>query len=182
MNKILTLLAVIAISNFQTFGQFTLTPEGIVSETEPTKTFVVLTIDGTDAETNYANAKKFVMSFYNSPMDVMSEGDNMMTINGVASQICKVGAMNTPLKILYTMVLEFRENRIKVDFRLIYMNWDNAGQTPLPLKGGMASLYNNKGEIPKNRSDVYDKILEVPNGLVEVLEATLKGNDKNDEW
>lgn len=93
---------------FQPTGQF-LTSDG--------KEYVVIPFEEKSASELYAMVKNNVMSYYNSPKEVISEGENVITIYALEKNMWLVKSMGA--KAIYggnyKLVFRFKDGRVRVD-------------------------------------------------------------------
>ncbi len=166
MKKTVFAIMLAAMSCLAGHAQFVLTPDGFRAAADTTKTFIVMTIPGSTPEANFAKAKEFIVTSYVSPKDVLSETGTMLTINGTKGVVCKVAMGSSELRVMYSSTLTCRDDRIRIDFHIARMNWDNAALTELFLSGGsrLNCIYDNRGRIA--HKDVHEKVQGVANDFV----------------
>lgn len=161
MKKILALLFLVALTAGKIFAQgFTLTPDGFVNTNDEGKGFVVFETTGTQQEL-YNKAKTYLMKLYRSPKDVLSESaPETITINGISTDAVQKKAMGmvaVSYDMNYTIVLQFKDGKVRVDAPSFSLYSDGSGK---PIKmylkgksnGGVGSevintIYNTKGQL-----------------------------------
>lgn len=118
MKRISLLLGVFVflLSNLNAQSKLELTDSGLVFDENPSQQFTIIEKDGTQEEL-YKYVKGRLTSLFASPKDVISEMEfEMLTINGITTEIGAKKALGyVTLSTNYTIVLRFKDGRIRVD-------------------------------------------------------------------
>lgn len=95
---------------------FSIQPTGAFL-TEDGKEFAVVLFDGMSADELYAKVKTNAMTFYNSPKEVMSEGDGVITIFAYEKNIWKAKSLGATGMYdgSYKLTFMFKDGKIRVD-------------------------------------------------------------------
>ena len=123
--RALLLLLIISLFSKPTIAQekfFELTSHGFVSTQDTTKLFSIYYYEGKSQSELYKKALVYINTLYVSPKDVISNVENeTITINGVAKSTIRQNSLSPRFDMNYTIVLMFKDNRIRIDaptFRL----------------------------------------------------------------
>ena len=162
MKRILMMLCLIALITGNAVAQnFTLTSNGFVDNKNEDKDYVVVEMDGTQADL-YNKAKMYLLSIYRSPKDVLSEAEpDMITINGIekdAVQKKALGMAAVSYDMNYTLSIRFKDGKIRIDAPSFTLEDYKNGNKPIKMvlcgksNGGFGSevincIYDTKGKL-----------------------------------
>lgn len=189
MNKVLAFIMVL-LPMLATAQTFTLTPQGFVNADEQTKTYVVVEMQGTQAEL-YAKAKTAVTSMWNSPKDAMSYNEpDIIVVNGYSNNAAhfKKWGRDNIFGMVYRLQIQFKDGRIRIDAPVIGSLDYAGGQGTMLIEAGDNSTSqhitrafekNGKVRFPEFNKNVEDYF----NGLVATLIDKMKNGVSNDkDW
>ena len=184
------LLACISCNLFaQDLVQFVFQPNGQFL-TQDGKEYVVIPFEEKSASDLYTMVKNNAMSYYNSPKEVMSEGENVITIYALEKNMWLVKSMGA--KAIYgghyKLVFRFKDGRVRIDAPSI--------DEKLPMSEGM---FTNTIGIPNNvylssaakkacndpKKENKSRVGEVVNEPINYLLGLLKKNNEDttdDDW
>lgn len=184
------LLACISCNLFaQDLVQFVFQPNGQFL-TQDGKEYVVIPFEEKSASDLYTMVKNNAMSYYNSPKEVMSEGENVITIYALEKNMWLVKSMGA--KAIYgghyKLVFRFKDGRVRIDAPSI--------DKKLPMSEGM---FTNTIGIPNNvylssaakkacndpKKENKSRVEEVVNEPINYLLGLLKKNNEDttdDDW
>ena len=169
-------------------AQFSLTIDGFVCSEDNSKDYVVFEYENQPKEDLFINVLKFITSNYKSAKDVISKVDNeVITIN--AFQPKQIYAKSLKYDIKYTLVISFKDNKIKIDrpsfecstyafdkpYRLT-MSGSNAGLGSEVTVG----LFKKDGKPNQERAIV--DIETFINGLCNRINSASLSNNTKDNW
>lgn len=169
--------------------KFTLTPNGFVNADDTSKTFVVVEMQGTQAEL-YAKAKTAVTSLWNSAKDVMSYNEpDIIVVNGyspTAANFHKWGRDNVA-EMTYRLQIQFKDGRIRIDAPVVGSLIFQGGMGTMLIEPGdnstMAHIIRAYDKKEKPRYPDFNKNVEdYFNGLVASLIDKMKGGTADDNW
>lgn len=188
MKKALAIIAVLL--PFMAAAQyFTLTPEGWKNAEDNTLDYVVVPMEGTQAEL-FQKAKTAVTATYKSAKDVMSFNEpDIITVNGYTDCIfIKRMGMRFDFGMRYTMQILFKDGKIR-------FNVPDAYEAELKGKPGFISLRPGSTGFMGNTEYVFDKngklkkkdqkqqVEDYFNGLVQTIIDKMKnGASNDDDW
>lgn len=169
-------------------AQFSLTINGFVSSQDNSKNYVVFDYDSISKEKLYTNVLKFITANYKSAKDVVSKVDNeIITIN--ALQPKQIKAKTLKYDISYTLVVNFKDNKIKIDSPTFECT-SYAFNKPYRLtmsgsNGGFGSeitvgLFKKNGE--PSQKDTIGEIESFINSLCNEIKLAASGGSNNEEW
>lgn len=189
MRKILaTIIALLPLMAAAQF--FTLTPEGWKNATDNTLDYVVVPMEGTQAEL-FQKAKTAVTATYKSAKDVMSFNEpDIITINGYTDCISlKRMGMKFEFGMRYTMQILFKDGKIRFNVPDAYEAELKGGKTGyLSLRSGSTGFMGNteyvfdkSGKLKKK--DQKQQAEDYFNGLVQtIVDKMNNGASNNDDW
>ena len=169
-------------------AQFSLTINGFVSSKDNSKNYVVFDYDSISKEKLYTNVLKYITYNYKSAKDVVSKVDNeVITIN--AFQPAQIKAKLTKYDISYTIVVNFKDNKIKIDapdfkctnntrdkLYMLTMSGSNGGFGSVVTIG----LYKKNGE--PSQKNTIDELELFFNDLCEKIRIAASGENSNEDW
>lgn len=186
MKKIVALFIVLL--PFMASAQyFELSPDGFVSSEDNTKTFVVIPMEGTQAEL-YQKAKTAVTAMWKSAKDVMSYNEpDIIIVNGFDSGslwMKRIG-MKFVFDFNYRLQFQFKDGKIRIDAPAI--NEAVCKDSRLYLEKGKGSamsgtmyVFNEKGELKQKQ--FKEQAEHFVNGIVQRFIDNVKGTSNNDDW
>ena len=127
---------------------FTLTPDGFVNTDEPEKTYIVVEMEGTQAEL-FNRAKTAISSMWNSPKDVLSFSEpDIIIVNGYSANAAhfKKWGRNNVWGMSYRIQVLFKEGRIRIDAPTI---------GSLEYLSGQGTMYIGPGDNSTSSHTVY---------------------------
>lgn len=188
MRKILLLL--LFVSQTLLAQTLVLLPEGLRSEADNTKTYVVINADGMKADKLYTNAYNYIQKAYVDPQKVAGGNveNEYLSANTFKKNISYYPAamFKYPIDVKYTIMLTFKDERIKIEFGNIQYNLYTGQPSSVPFQicgSTMSSfpVYTNKGKL--FRENVKQDIEKYFNNEIKTLSKAIKGEtSKNDEW
>ena len=168
---------------------FSLTKYGKFVSTEDGKDYVVLPYEGKTAQELYSMVKSNVLTFYNSPKDVMSENEPAsLTIRA------RTGKLQTTYRMMggvtdyyayYNLSFHFKDGRIKVDApyvdpQLIVKSMGNA--VPKSFSSYVDDWFDKQGNPKENKKDKIQKVERIIlSPVLYLLGYTKDGNQKEEE-
>lgn len=168
---------------------FTLTPQGFVNADDNSKSYVVVEMQGTQAEL-YAKAKTAITSMWNSPKDVMSYNEpDIIVVNGFSSTAAhfrKWGRDNVA-EMTYRIQIQFKDGRIRIDAPVIGELIFAGGKGTMLIEAGNNSTmqhivraFEKNGKARFN--DFNDNVQNYFNGLVATLVEKMNNGASEDDW
>jgi len=167
-------------------AQFSLTINGFVNAQDNSKNYVVFDYDSISKEKLYANVLKFITTNYKSAKDVVSKVDNeIITIN--AFQPKQIKAKTLKYDISYTVVINFKDNKIKIDsptFECTSYSFNKQYRLTMSgSNGGFGSEVTN-GLFKKNGEpglkDTIGELESLINSLCNEIKSAAVGTSNND--
>lgn len=188
MKKLLLGFAFITTSLFS--QTMTLLPEGLRSSVDNTKSYVVVNADGMTAEKLYTNAYNYIQKAYVNPQaasagNITNEYLSVNTYKGGISHYPNV-MFKYPIDVTYSVMLTFKDNRIKIEFGNVQYNMITGQPRALPfvICGSTMSsfpVYTKKGKLL--RDDIKVDIERYFNAEIKRLsKAITTETTKKDEW
>lgn len=190
MNKVLAflmaLLPLMAAAQF-----FTITPNGWKNAQEPSLDYVVIPMEGTQAEL-FQKAKTAVTATYKSAKDVMSFNEpDIINISGYTDCISeKHMGMLFVFGMRYTMQILFKDGKVRFNapdaYNAEYVNGARASYYSLTpgstgMFGNTVYMFDKKGKLKKK--DQKKQVEDYFNGLVaQIVEMMKNGGTVSDDW
>ena len=181
---ILSLFALLPL--LATAQSFTLTPNGFVNADDPTKTFIVVEMEGTQAEL-FNRAKTAITSMWNSPKDVLSFNEpDIVIVNGNASDLMSIKKIfTTYYDVPYRLQLMFKNGKVRIDAPQAEKGYNIEKRSAVYLGQGKNHgadfyIFNEKGELKeaKNKAAVEAYF----NGLTASLIDKMRNGAASDDW
>lgn len=165
---------------------FVLTPNGFVNADDTTKSYIVVNVEGTQAEL-FQKAKTAVTSMWNSPKDVLSFNEpDIIIVNGVATDLLSIKMIVTvPYDLPYRLQLQFKDGRVRIDAPSATKAVNIERRSDLYLsagKNGAATFYfwNRKGELKQEKNK--QKAEDYFNALISTIINKLKNGAAQEDW
>lgn len=190
MKKALAIIAVLL--PFMAAAQyFTLTPEGWKNAEDNTLDYVVIPMEGTQAEL-FQKAKTAVTATYKSAKDVMSFNEpDIINISGYTDCISeKHMGMRFVFGMRYTMQILFKDGKVRFNapdaYNAEYVNGARASYYSLTpgstgMFGNTVYMFDKKGKLKKK--DQKKQVEDYFNGLVaQIVEMMKNGGTVSDDW
>ena len=110
------LVFLLALVSFSAAAQsFTLTPAGFTSETEQSKAYVVLQVEGQSQQELYQRTLAYLHTLYRSPKDVLSPLENeSITVRGFAERAIPRNSFHV-FDMDYSLTLQFRDGQVRIN-------------------------------------------------------------------
>lgn len=161
------------------FSQFILTEDGLINKNDSTKNYVVLEFKGKTKEELFKLTKNVITKHYVSPKSVISESaPDIISINGRD----EVPIKNIKLYMYdmrYVLLFSFKDEKIKIDFNIIKMNYLENNLYIKKPEGALISIgiYNKKGKL------VYPEAKKHIESIPNIIIAKLKqGVSTEEDW
>ena len=170
---------------------FTLTPEGWKNAEDNTLDYVVIPMEGTQAEL-FQKAKTAVTATFKSAKDVMSYNEpDIITINGYTDCIYeKIMGMRFDFGMRYTMQILFKDGKIRFNapdaYEAEYTGQNRAFYYLRPGSGGAMSgtryVFDKNGKLKKK--DQKKQVEDYFNNLVNTIVDKMKngGVAVDEDW
>ncbi|KGO91329.1 DUF4468 domain-containing protein [Flavobacterium subsaxonicum] len=134
--------------------EFTVTPAGLASKTDPSKTYVVVHFEGVSADSLYASAKRYVQSKYTGPKDAI-KGElpsQFISFETTSDTIMSVKEKNKTVayNATYTTTIDFKDGKIRISFPAvdIYTLNKSGEKEAYPF----SAYWNKSGKLVNSRS------------------------------
>lgn len=169
------------------FGQkLIVTPDGLKSESDVEKSYIVLNVENKSAKELYANALKYIAKTYKNPEEVVKgniENEYLKVVTHASDFITiKNSFVRTPFSVDYTYELSFKDGKVK--YEIISLDIYDRGKIKLLFKGkGALSgyyIYNPKDELKK--ADAKELIENYFNSQILVVSESLQNKSQEDKW
>lgn len=183
MKKVLFIVLGIALPLIASAQSFTLTPDGFRNAEDEDKDFIVVQMDGTQAEL-FSKAKTAITSIFNSPKDVLSFNEpDIIVVTGVSSGDLQYKAMGMTsyFDVSYRLQLQFKEGRIRIDAPAADKGVVQGGRGELFFgRGGMTYIFKKDGKVrmEKQKKQLEDHF----NGLVSAIISKMKNGASQEDW
>lgn len=186
MNKIVAFFMVL-LPLMASAQYFELSPDGFVSTEDNTKDFIVIPMEGSQAEL-YQKAETAVTAMWKSAKDVMSFNEpDIIIVNGFdsGSLWAKHMGMTFVYDFDYRLQLQFKDGKIRINAPGIDKAV-NKKSTLYLCKGkgstmsGTMYVYNEKGELKQKQ--FKEQAENFVNSIVQRFIDNVKGTSNNDDW
>lgn len=188
MKKIILLLVLILISFSAMAQSFTLSPNGLMDKEHPENGYVIIEIEGLDAQTLYNKTLQYIKETMKNPGFSLKASTTSEYIRYSISRHNFVKYMYSGIYAMwftanYDIELRFKDGKIKyqiVDFTL----YDSKSNQSLYIKGPLFSysIYKNNGELrmASERELIEDRFnVEL---LMFIRSFTNETYDTNNDW
>ena len=171
-----TLFILLALLPIMVNAQFKLTIDGFVSSDDESKNFIIMTIPDKSLDELYLETLKFIHTVYKVPDAVINEvKGEMITVSGFAENAVGtgkvLGAYLATWNMNYTISLQFKEGRVRVDApNFECTGYSDGKETRLLLYGKTSlsvptrSLFKKDGK--PNMKDSIKMIEDYFNGFI----------------
>lgn len=168
--------------------KYVVTPNGLRNSLDQQKTYLVLELDGVDANTAYQRAIDYVNENYKNPEEVIvgqKEGQflKFKTFEPDFIEYDNSGA-DIPIIATYNTSLKFKDNKIRYEITSLEMeNKPAAYHYNVLFQGGIFSgyiIYKKNGKLYKESAKI--DIENYFNRNLDRLLSYLKGTNEDDDW
>lgn len=185
-----TLFILLALLPIMVNAQFKLTIDGFVSSDDESKNFIIMTIPDKSLDELYLETLKFIHTVYKVPDAVINEvKGEMITVSGFAENAVGtgkvLGAYLATWNMNYTISLQFKEGRVRVDApNFECTGYSDGKETRLLLYGKTSlsvptrSLFKKDGK--PNMKDSIKMIEDYFNGFINGYDNYI--NKQEEEW
>lgn len=187
MKKIL-LLNVVTLLLCSTISaqKYEVTPQGLKNSDDKEKSFLVLKVDNTNAQTLYKRALKYVNENYNNPKEVIvgNTENEFLKLKTFSSDFIDYsnGGVSIQITASYYILLKFKDSKVKYEIETLEMKALKYPQYVI-FKGGMFSgyiIYKKNGKLFKESAKI--DIEKYFNNEVGSLLRYLKAGNTSDDW
>ena len=186
MNKIIAFFMVL-LPLMASAQYFELSPEGFVSTEDNTKDFIVIPMEGSQAEL-YQKAKTAVTAMWKSAKDVMSFNEpDIIIVNGFdsGSLWAKHMGMTFVYDFDYRLQLQFKDGKIRInapgiDKAVNKKSTLYLGKGKGSTMSGTMYVYNEKGELKQKQFKEQAEVFV--NSIVQRFIDNVKGTSNDDDW
>ena len=189
MKKYLLCITGCMFSMFVMAQKFTLTYKGFVDSKKPENDYIVINFDGLTKEQIYTKAQRGVAKAFVSGKDVMTNVPNeQISLSGTLPEVTarKPAGMKLPFNMKFTMTLEFKDGKMRIDAPHIlelrqeatlgdvfmYLTKAEAGSSFLKKN---YAIFKNDGTV--NEKKHKENIEKKTNELIESILAGMKDTD-----
>lgn len=188
MRKIFRLLLLLCLPMAAQAQYFQLSPEGFVSVSDPTKKYIVLDFPDNTQQQAFEKVHRQLQAEAGDAYDLVLLPQERITATGTAQIDARAGIFPHPYQMKYTLVIRFKDGRIRIDSPRIddmYSEKDDIRlYATLPQKGVNAYfIYDKDGEV-KNKlgKENLEKFFnEFVNRVIAAFKAS-DGDDDDDDW
>lgn len=168
---------------------FQLTPEGFVNAGDPAKKYIVLDFPDNTQQQAFDRVTRQLQAEAGDAYDLVLVPSERITANGSAKIDAKAGVFPRPYDMKYTLIIRFKDGRIRIDGPTIdelYSEKENIRlYATVPQKGVNAYfIYGKDGEV-KNKLG-KENLEKFFNEFVNRVIAAFKTNDglddDDDDW
>lgn len=167
-----------------------ITPTMVKFAVEPTyglllsnkKPFCVVEVQGKSQAKLYDMVYKNILKMYKSPKEVMTESaPNSIVVNGYAENVFIGKEDNDPASFFYTLLFEFKDNKIKVTPSIgdvFVKHLGDLDRMPFESYIQMMNFYK-----PKFSPDIKPEIAKINDYMNILINTLLWGNlSNNEDW
>lgn len=173
------------ISTFAQGKYFTLDKSGFVSSADSSKQFVVIPFEGKTQSELYKLILNSLNGMYVSPKDVLNPVESESVSVNAISKYAIHDEMGTAYNLNYTLVLLFKDGRLRVDApvinKMIYYGMSNSKEIYLNagsnFLAGYTSIWNKKGAVKEIRAKQ-----ELEAYFDKYIDSLLSEIKKAEEW
>lgn len=166
---------------------FEMTPDGIVSVEDNAKRYVVVPMEGTQAEL-FNKAKTAVTTMWNSPKDVLSYNEpDVIIVNGYYGGIyVKTIGITNYFDMHYRIQLMFKDGKVRIELAADKATVQGKNGTYYFCAGknsmmqSIAYVFDDKGKL--KQKGVKEQVENYFNTLVAALVDKIKGGAASDDW
>ena len=191
MKKITSLLAVLCIALTAHAQQyFTITPQGIVSTADPAKKYVVIEFPGLTQEQLYDYVDQYIRTAYPLSESIEPSPKERISFTTNTTVEALAGLFKRPYNLNYTLTVQFKEGRIRVNAPVINdIVSDALGETtrlyltvPDKDKDGYF-LFSKDGKVKNapGKENLEAFFTHTVTGLMTTIKNTQETDD-DDDW
>lgn len=191
MKKLLSIMFVAAVAMVVLSScKKEITPTKVKFAVEPTyglllsnkKPFCVVEVQGKSQSKLYDMVYKNILKMYKSPKDVMTESaPSSIVVNGYAENVFIGKEDNDPASFFYTLLFEFKDNKIKVTPSIgdvFVKHLGDSDRMPFESYIQMMNFYK-----PKFSPDIKPEIAKINDYMNILINTLLWGNlSNNEDW
>ena len=187
MKKIILLLAIC--TSFNGYAQkFVVTPEGLRSDTDKTKSYVVIEVENATAQELYDRAIRYLQEVYKNPEEVIkgkTDGEYLRILTYTPSFIrYNNSGAKIPINAEYYTEIRFKDEKVRYEISSLSMKSNDKAHEVL-FSGGIFSgyiIYKKNGNLFKEsaKNDIENYF----NTQINIFISYLTGDKQsaNDEW
>lgn len=171
---------------FVSNAQFVITVDGLKSQSDNTKDYIVITQPNSNANDNFRLLKEWIVTSYVSAKNVLSEANgNVLSIHSVYEFPVRV-SVNCTGSLDYTATFTCREDRVKMDITINEMSArvGNGNAAPITINpgGGMgsSSIFDRRGSV--GQDDFKEKIESFINNFAQEATNVITRTTEEDNW
>lgn len=151
MKKLLLLTLLFGSITITANAQWALLPQGVRSEVDTTKKFIVLEFQNIKQEDLINNVKSFIIEKYISAKNVMSDATtNAVSINGTT--LIALAKNKNFYRMEYSISFTSKDNKLKVNILDVILNWGESSKN-----SPMLISWHNGNSISRICGYIYDK-------------------------
>jgi hypothetical protein len=150
--------------NAQSVVNFSLKSDGTFL-TEEGKSYAIVEFEGKTAKDLYDMVKANVLTLYNSPQNVLNEIESknitVRALSDVLYSTYKLGSAFTEYRVMYTLVFQFKDGKIRINAPEIDRNLEvRASAVPIPktFVSLIDDWYDSKWVVKKKKQEKVTKI------------------------
>jgi hypothetical protein len=182
------LLLSLFVGTLSCFSQtFVATPAGLVSSTDETKSYVVISFQGMNAEKLYTLTQNFRKKNYTDPEDA-TQGDisnEFLSINTFSTRFMRFSHMGVPMYVDVKFIVEFsfKDEKVKIQFTNCSMKFSDRQWTELfpYISNGISwGVFSKKKQPMKDLPEQYQDYFN--NYLSNYIKFINDYERSNDDW
>ena len=173
--------------NAQRVANFSLKSDGTFL-TEDGKSYIIVEFEGKTAKELYDMVKANVLTLYNNPQHVLNEIESknitVRALSDVLHSTYKLGSAFTEYRVMYTLVFQFKDGKIRVNAPEIDRNLEvRASAVPIPktFVSLIDDWFDKKGIVKKKKQEKVTKIESEFNDPINYLIGNFSKQLKNTE-